>query len=92
MYCFHLFGNHIEFYCSEQGIMGYPRGGQIHKKKLAQISLVPIKIIFPSSQIKIRYKSETKDVKIELRQFFLKLVQTTCMHWSPRYPTIFLEL
>ena len=66
MCCFHLFDNHIEFYCSEQGIMGYPRSGQ----KLAQISLMPIKIIFPSCQIKIIYKSETKDVKIELRQFF----------------------
>ena len=69
MCCFHLFDNHIEFYCSEQGIMGYPRSGQ----KLAQISLMPIKIIFPSCQIKIIYKSETKDVKIELRQFFLQI-------------------
>lgn len=49
--------------------MGYPRSGQ----KLAQISLMPIKIIFPSCQIKIIYKSETKDAKIELRQFFLQI-------------------
>ena len=49
--------------------MGYPRSGQ----KLAQISLMPIKIIFPSCQIKIIYKSETKDVKIELRQFFSQI-------------------